>query len=268
MKLCRNAHLLVFAALLPVAACRTDSATVDAVEATATNAPMDVDGAHDSPWEYLVAEYDADGDGAISAAEHGRGDESFRRLDQNGDDVITAADFDGERDVIRAMMMLALYFQADGERLELAAAELPDAVAAYDRDGDRGVDGEELAASREARAAHGIPLNDGMRRTLERMDPWKTLTEAADQDADGVLAEADLLAFFRANDPEGSEVWDLRPFLGRGHGRSADAHDGLAAQLGQPAPDFTLSSDDGEERVTLSDFVDDQPVALIFGSYT
>jgi len=37
---------------------------------------------------------------------------------------------------------------------------------------------------------------------------------------------------------------------------------------GALAPDFTLSSPDGLDTVTLSSFAGSQPVALIFGSYT
>ena len=41
-----------------------------------------------------------------------------------------------------------------------------------------------------------------------------------------------------------------------------------APKAGDLAPDFTLSDISGTESVTLSDFRDNKPVALIFGSYT
>lgn len=40
-----------------------------------------------------------------------------------------------------------------------------------------------------------------------------------------------------------------------------------AAEQGEPAPDFTLSSPDGQQSVTLSGLVG-QPVVLVFGSFT
>lgn len=44
--------------------------------------------------------------------------------------------------------------------------------------------------------------------------------------------------------------------------------DRKAPKAGDMAPDFTLSDVKGEESVKLSDFRDQKPVALVFGSYT
>jgi hypothetical protein len=43
---------------------------------------------------------------------------------------------------------------------------------------------------------------------------------------------------------------------------------GGGLQVGDPAPDFTLSTVDRKSKITLSSFRGKQPVALIFGSYT
>jgi hypothetical protein len=43
---------------------------------------------------------------------------------------------------------------------------------------------------------------------------------------------------------------------------------GGALQVGNPAPDFTLSRADHTTEVTLSAFRGKQPVVLVFGSYT
>lgn len=51
------------------------------------------DNAPDPVWTYLVEKYDKDGDSKVTAKEHGRGEESFARLDQDQDGFITAADF-------------------------------------------------------------------------------------------------------------------------------------------------------------------------------
>lgn len=39
-------------------------------------------------------------------------------------------------------------------------------------------------------------------------------------------------------------------------------------KVGDEAPDFTLKTKDGKRSVTLSEHFGEQPVALIFGSYT
>ena len=44
--------------------------------------------------------------------------------------------------------------------------------------------------------------------------------------------------------------------------------DKQAPKVGDMAPDFTLYDLEGEASVTLSDFRDQKPVALVFGSYT
>ena len=98
-------------------------------------------------------------------------------------------------------------------------------VATYDADGDGRVTGAEYT------------------RNAEQFAKW-------DADADGALTAEDF-----ASAP-GRVPGDPRP-------KRAP----LALE-GRRAPDFTLSSPDGGETVTLSSFAGDRPVALIFGSYT
>lgn len=45
-------------------------------------------------------------------------------------------------------------------------------------------------------------------------------------------------------------------------------YDLQAPRVGDPAPDFELFDSSGEHSVRLSDFRGQQPVALIFGSFT
>ena len=45
-------------------------------------------------------------------------------------------------------------------------------------------------------------------------------------------------------------------------------YDSEAPRVGDPAPDFTLSDILGENPIRLSDFQEEKPVALIFGSFT
>jgi peroxiredoxin len=39
-------------------------------------------------------------------------------------------------------------------------------------------------------------------------------------------------------------------------------------KVGDAAPDFSLQSPDGKQKVTLSNFKNKKPVVLVFGSYT
>lgn len=45
-------------------------------------------------------------------------------------------------------------------------------------------------------------------------------------------------------------------------------YDAQAPRVGDPAPDFELFDNNGENPVRLSDFQGQKPVALIFGSFT
>ena len=45
-------------------------------------------------------------------------------------------------------------------------------------------------------------------------------------------------------------------------------YDAGAPKVGDLAPDFELTGVSGENRVRLSDFRDQKPVALVFGSFT
>ena len=45
-------------------------------------------------------------------------------------------------------------------------------------------------------------------------------------------------------------------------------YDALAPKAGDLAPDFELSDVSGKHSVRLSDFQDQKPVALVFGSFT
>lgn len=49
-------------------------------------------------WEFLSARYDADHDGHVRSSEYTRGAEAFRRLDADGDGVVTRLDFAPEFD--------------------------------------------------------------------------------------------------------------------------------------------------------------------------
>ena len=48
-------------------------------------------------WEFLKKKYDGNNDGRISPKEYDRGEEPFRRLDQDGDGFITKEDIAARR---------------------------------------------------------------------------------------------------------------------------------------------------------------------------
>ena len=48
----------------------------------------------------------------------------------------------------------------------------------------------------------------------------------------------------------------------------AKKYDASAPKVGELAPDFGLTDVNGNNRVCLSDFRDQKPVALVFGSFT
>ena len=50
--------------------------------------------------------------------------------------------------------------------------------------------------------------------------------------------------------------------------KAQKALDAKAPKAGDEAPDFTLTDSRGVETVTLSDFREKKPVALVFGSFT
>ena len=243
-------------------------------------APMDVDGAHETNWAYLVAKYDADGDGRITADEHGRGADVFERLDQDGDGVLTGAD-SGSRggrgsgnSARMAQRMTSTYFQddADPDTAVFALAELETSVDAYDANGDGVVDRSEFEAFAAIRRVDP-PGNDApaVRRMMNNIDGYAVIVEAVDDDGDEAIGRDELIAFFHARD-DGDGVWTLTdPFGGR-RGRRGGAPDGAepttGPKVGTLAPDFELRAPDGGPTVTLSSFRGNLPVALIFGSYT
>ncbi len=254
-----------------LAGCRAEpnavEAEVEPVEVAATvSPPMDAGDEHDSIWSYLVARYDADGDGSVTPAEYGRA--SFDRLDKNGDGAIQAADFEaGARDNSEAMrrqrsqQLLAWYFQTDDDANKLPRTELEAAARTYDTSGDGKIDAEEFGCAAEERRELG---KRPTRRATRELDAFATLLDQTDEDADGLLATAELVGFFDAMD-DGDGVWNL----GRGQ-RSSRGSGGPPSgpAAGTVAPDFTLSSPEGGAAVTLSSFAGEKPVGLIFGSYT
>jgi len=246
--------------------------------ATTVAMPLYLEQEFDSTIGYLLTAYDANGDASISRDEYDRADATWDRLDKNKDGSINEADFkrsEGGGDRMRlfaAQFMISKYFQAGDEVEKVYLDEVHEAFAAYDTDKNDKIEVDEFTCAYEA-AAVTVPSEEMYSRFLGDIDAWEAILAGADEDKDGALAGAELEAFFIARDSGGEKVWIAeaprernRGSRGGSDGPRVEAQDG--AMEGAVAPDFTLSSPDGLDTVTLSSFAGSKPVALIFGSYT
>ena len=171
-------------------------------------------------------------------------------------------------------------FDADGDK-RLSKQELkPGPFARLDRDRDGAVTADDFDWSDRSEWAK---LNGASMR----------LFRAIDRDGSGKVSEQEMLGYLKklAGDKGHVNPDDLRDALlqaaavesGKGKtGKKRAADDGwmkglFASDLGSPfdgpgvgkvAPDFTLPTQDGKKKITLSDFRDKRPVVLIFGSFT
>jgi len=169
--------------------------------------------------------------------------------------------------------------------------------ARLDRDGDGAVSRKEFPGDdadfsrldRDHDGSLGAPDFDFSAHALAP-SPGMMVYGRADRDGDGKVTREELDAFFKAADTDGRgflSLGDLQAALNpparRGPSRSAGPSRrtlirGLFRQeigslkpgpdLGEAAPDFTLRTADGRERVTLSGRVGPKPVVLIFGNFT
>ena len=268
-------------------------ASASRADLASAEVPVATDPTIDTIFAYLTARYDRDGDGAVSQAEYDRQAEQFGRWDRNEDGQLTAADFarpggqgrrgrgGGGMSMGMTRRTIARYFQDDDDAGLLPLEEAQRAFARYDGSDGSDPDGEisegEFTCAMEER--HRAVPGDEMemvQQAMEGVEPWSALIEQLDADDSATLGSAELAAFYTdametdtIDYSDWSERGGRRGRGGRG-GRGADSDEGddLAAQEGQPAPDFTLKSPDGKHTVTLSDHAGSKPVALIFGSYT
>ncbi len=152
-----------------------------------------------------------------------------------------------------AKLLMLWYFQDDDDPARLELPELSRAFDAYDENDDGSLEhGEFSRAARERRDLGQAPDLT----VLRNRPPFELFLAVADDDADRALSFEELSEFYTSRDDAARGLTpDGRP-------------DTSVAFVGEPAPDFTLDRLDGDGQVTLSDYVDDRPVALIFGSYT
>jgi len=193
-------------------------------------------------WIDTRARYDRDGSGRVTQNEWPGTSEDFQRLDRDASGLLDAEDFDWSAHALEFTPGVALFYLAD-------------------RDSNGKVDPQEF------------------------LDLFKTL----DQDDLGFLAQNDFKKLTDMNALERlgrsafsveSDVAAKAPRPRPGGPSKATLVAGLFTQeigslwpgpdVGAPAPDFTLSTVEGDREITLSEYREqlDKPIILVFGNFT
>jgi len=248
----------------------SEAAGIDTVEEVV--APTQVAQA-DSIWDYLRDKYDSNADGIITADEYDRAGRSLAGLDRDGDSQLSEADFmnasgpGGQASGMRAYRLIASHFQDDDDELTLSMNEVGAAFGAYDSDGDGALAREEFQALASERK-RALADDGGVFSSMvgKGDNAFDSLTAVIDEDADDLISDSELIAFFEAHDDDADGSWTLPVADNAPAGEREEPATG--AKVGMLAPDFTLEAPDGDATATLSKFRGDKPVALIFGSYT
>jgi hypothetical protein len=187
-------------------------------------------------WNWLHAHLDQDQDGKIDRSEMpeqlSNAERLFQRLDRDLDGQVTAADLDfsGGQSMNPAAMQSMMTDQL---------------FYRLDKDSNGRVTPEELAeffidADRDRL---GFLTPEDLRVGLD--DP--ALRQSGGRRQGGSPPASEMLRMFLAGQ---LGVFEAGPVLG------------------DPAPDFTLTTHDGQTTVTLSDSFGKKPVVLVFGSFT
>jgi Ca2+-binding EF-hand superfamily protein len=205
-------------------------------------------------WRWLAERYDADRDQRITPEEHVRGEESFQRLDRDGDGAVTAADLDC--DVVLPPefgIPLLLPRLLGGPTTDAAPVlELVAGLCALDRGGDGRVDRDEFRAAFGSGAPAGV-------------DGFGTLLAGMDSDHDRLLSRPELFHWLAVRDLDGDGLLATRerevagPPLRTGF---------IPPEEREPAPDFAAVDLATGATVLRSALQRRRPMALIFGSFT
>ncbi len=201
-----------------------------------------------SVWTFLARKYDSDGDEVVTAAEYDRGETRFINYDRTGDGQLTAADF--PPDTYFNGFSHYLVRQADADEDETITRAEWDAFAAR-----LDADGSGVITPDEAKRAMG-----------EWADDWPLFLLSFDQDQDGDFDAFDLDVTFRDQDYDGDGALTGKETAG--WAATAERPDTPPPAVGEAAPAIDLMFADGSGAFRLADAIREQPVALVFGSYT
>jgi hypothetical protein len=183
-------------------------------------------------WKWLAERLDANRDGVITRKEFKGPQALFDRLDRDGDGKLTRADFDWSprSPLVRQSQMAAMLFRRanTGSNGRLSRAEW---VALF----EQGARGKDHMTSEDLRALLFAP-------------PPRPRAPSG-------------------KPPPGSgppSRWLLLKALFEGE--IGSMNEGPA--LGDQAPEFRLTTQDGKRTISLADYRGKKPVVLIFGSFT
>ncbi len=179
-------------------------------------------------WGWLAARHDTDHDGTITAEEFQGPADLFQRLDRNRDGVLTAEDFDWSA---RSTYQRQAGLAAQWFRL-------------LDGNSNGRISREEWEAFFTKLAKEkGYVTPEDLREALHPPAPPRTAKGRATEGPSPLTLLAGLCNGELGSYQEGPRV-------------------------GQHAPDFTLTTQDGGQRLRLAQYRGQKPVVLIFGSFT
>ena len=202
-------------------------------------------------------------DAVMDGSQMGPGDGWFRpsqarytwdglkgRFDKNKDGRVTAAELGGRADLFESL----------------------------DRDGSGAVTADDLDWSDDSPYARQFSLATQLFRRADKngdrkltKEEWAAVYDQAAKGKETVDPEAIRRLLFPPPAPRPPKGMSFGPpkevlLLGLLTGELGSAAEG--PRLGADAPDFTLSSPDGETTITLSSYRGKKPLVLIFGSFT
>lgn len=179
-------------------------------------------------WDHVSKAYDADNDKTVTLDEFSGTRDDFAGIDRNGDHVLSDADFDWSHHSLERTPGVMLFFQAD-------------------RDANGKLTQQEVVSLFKSldTDAQGFVSLDELRNQFQPPDAQAQQKQRANR-SDRPSRSTLILGLQR------QEIGSLNP----------------GPDVGEIAPDFTLTRIDHGDEVTLSQEVGDKPVVLIFGNFT